>query len=456
MRAPHLRMSQHLCASLVVGACFLLAATCWICWLYRLLELAPSSMVDGVTLVGGYLMQALGSGVYLLMARRLPWGRMRRMSVACVVLGTLCAVPSLLSANLLAVLSFGLLHNVAWGFLAGFYLHVLAKTVGSRDVPLAFGGAYAVTTALSWALSVPGGGFLLRGMPAVATCFVLAVLAGALVARCDEGQDPEEEPAPVPDLSGEEGRPTLLLACVTVVLFSMVKNGGYGLPTEDLLSDVSLEVSRLLYGVGLVAAGFVNRRGRNLGALCCMTALVLPFLTLALVGISASGAILWATDYLLFGFYIVYRVVVWVDLAKALRRPYVAGAGLLLGRVGDALGSGLSFALAEHSLWLVCVVAVLFALTSVSFFLLYQRLYIPVVAKEPTEQELFELFAGRHDLSMREREVLRLVLGERTNSQIATELFVSESTVKFHVRNLLRKTGCTNRRQLLALYHGCA
>lgn len=50
--------------------------------------------------------------------------------------------------------------------------------------------------------------------------------------------------------------------------------------------------------------------------------------------------------------------------------------------------------------------------------------------------------------------MFRLVLDERTNSEIAAELFVSEATVKYHVRNLLRKTGCRNRLEILALYHG--
>ena len=83
-----------------------------------------------------------------------------------------------------------------------------------------------------------------------------------------------------------------------------------------------------------------------------------------------------------------------------------------------------------------------------------QQLYVTPADSTPTEQEIFERFATRHNLSSREREVLRLVLDERTNSEIAAELFVSEATVKYHVRNLLRKTGCRNRLEILALYHG--
>jgi len=42
-------------------------------------------------------------------------------------------------------------------------------------------------------------------------------------------------------------------------------------------------------------------------------------------------------------------------------------------------------------------------------------------------------------LTAREIEVLRLVAGGRTNRQVAAELFISENTVKNHVRNILEK-----------------
>ncbi len=48
-------------------------------------------------------------------------------------------------------------------------------------------------------------------------------------------------------------------------------------------------------------------------------------------------------------------------------------------------------------------------------------------------------------LTRREREVLRLLAGGRTNRQIAKELFLSTRTVDMHVRNMLGKLGCSSR-----------
>jgi DNA-binding NarL/FixJ family response regulator len=47
-------------------------------------------------------------------------------------------------------------------------------------------------------------------------------------------------------------------------------------------------------------------------------------------------------------------------------------------------------------------------------------------------------------LTKRENEILHLICKEKTNPEIAEELFVSIRTVEAHKRNLLEKTGCKN------------
>lgn len=53
-------------------------------------------------------------------------------------------------------------------------------------------------------------------------------------------------------------------------------------------------------------------------------------------------------------------------------------------------------------------------------------------------------------LTRREREVLGLMSSGATNAQIADQLTVSESTVKSHVKHILRKLGATNRTEAIA------
>lgn len=53
--------------------------------------------------------------------------------------------------------------------------------------------------------------------------------------------------------------------------------------------------------------------------------------------------------------------------------------------------------------------------------------------------------AGPPNFTARENDVLQLVCEGLSNSQIARRLVVAETTVKTHVKNLLAKTGTTNR-----------
>lgn len=52
-------------------------------------------------------------------------------------------------------------------------------------------------------------------------------------------------------------------------------------------------------------------------------------------------------------------------------------------------------------------------------------------------------------LSDRELDVVRLLGRGLGNKEIARELFISESTVKFHVHNICKKFGCSKRTQVV-------
>lgn len=59
--------------------------------------------------------------------------------------------------------------------------------------------------------------------------------------------------------------------------------------------------------------------------------------------------------------------------------------------------------------------------------------------------------APGHDLTPREKEVLILLVEGLNNSAIAERLFISRSTVKAHVSNILSKLGVSNRAEAIVL-----
>nr|WP_255497269.1 MULTISPECIES: response regulator transcription factor [unclassified Mycolicibacterium] len=56
-------------------------------------------------------------------------------------------------------------------------------------------------------------------------------------------------------------------------------------------------------------------------------------------------------------------------------------------------------------------------------------------------------------LTRRELQVLRLMSVGNTNGQIAARLFISEGTVKSHVRHIMQKLEASNRTDAVARYH---
>lgn len=68
---------------------------------------------------------------------------------------------------------------------------------------------------------------------------------------------------------------------------------------------------------------------------------------------------------------------------------------------------------------------------------------------------MINAFSTQFTFSNREKEVFRLIIGGHSNAEIAGDLFISENTVKFHIKNILKKTQCSNRTELIQKIGKC-
>ena len=69
-----------------------------------------------------------------------------------------------------------------------------------------------------------------------------------------------------------------------------------------------------------------------------------------------------------------------------------------------------------------------------------------IYPESPPDQEFGRI--RRSDLTERELEVLRELTNCLSNEEIAGKLFISVNTVRFHIQNMLSKTGFENRLEL--------
>ena len=64
--------------------------------------------------------------------------------------------------------------------------------------------------------------------------------------------------------------------------------------------------------------------------------------------------------------------------------------------------------------------------------------------------------ANLSDLTPRELEIIRLFIAGRTNKAIASEIYISEKTVEFHLDHIYTKIGARSRLMagIWAIQHG--
>lgn len=56
------------------------------------------------------------------------------------------------------------------------------------------------------------------------------------------------------------------------------------------------------------------------------------------------------------------------------------------------------------------------------------------------------------ELTAKEKQIFNLIKEGKTNKEIATELFISLSTVKTHINNIFKKLNITKRQELIAKF----
>ena len=211
----------------------------------------------------------------------------------------------------------------------------------------------------------------------------------------------------------------------------------------------------------IVAGVVCDRVGRSeLFALCTLCAFVGSAGLIADPHTSASALCTLCSYFCLIGFPTVC-VCLAVDISCYIARPAFVGAFCFAPIiVGAAVGAGVTALFGRASgdaLFLASIACLALFSLCAAFLLRGLRSYAELLAAIPVIElpgdgastRDIATIAERFGLTRRETEVLELVFRGLTVQQMADELVVSKSTVKFHVTNILRKTGSENRHQMI-------
>lgn len=439
--------NKHLYFVALIGLGFLWTGTAYIIQAYRVFGLMEGESVNLLVSGAYYICQALGVGLVALVFLKRPsfaGGRLLPFHASLLVLFS--TGLSLFSSSLGLIIFMGSILNVGIGILSACYLTRLSTDIPQERRGLVFGLAYAFGSLGTWILSLPMGG---RFLWDPRSFFPLGLMGGLslvlLVWLPKIGQTNLSK-----GLKQSFEVKDICLAGGVLFLLSLQNTLGFSFPLKGAADHVYIEFTRVFYGLGLIIAGLVSDKNRRWGAVSCLAGLAFPFAALSLGSSLRGESLMWVLAYIFLGFWSVYRILVFADISDKSKIPALAVVGLLVGRLGEATGT-----LGAHIFSgtpLIIVSGLLFAVMIGFFFVLYQKLYNTVISPEEAEKLKLGDYVNRFGLSAREEEVFSLIIKGMSNSEISAALYISESTVKFHVGNIFKKTGLTSRLELTADY----
>lgn len=457
------KRKNSILAIIFIGTLILLTPSAFISWYYRVATFYSSFWLDFIAEVVVYLIHIIGMLLFSVAIRKRKtfiWNK--RTLIYALSLWFLLSFASIATDVGYLVLILGLVTAIVDGFLFGYYLTVLSDLISAGNRGFVFGGAGALSSIGTYLISLPMKGSFLQQPEVWILYFVITLAAGGcgwVLLSCADDTEGES----VPNLTenavdeGKKSIRTYIVICgLTILLLSMVGNIGFYFPSADITeAGINLQFSRAFYSIGLLVAGLIHDRNIKSGLILSSTTILFPFVSLLLEEHLTGSLVVWILAYIILGFVSVSRVLLFVNPAGGNKKClFLAPIGFVFGRTGEAIGTSLGIFLTPYRLVHISATALVCILSMLSVFFLFDFM----TRKEMEWQRWKEGMTYRTEeetpeVSPREQQVLKMLLNGQTNKEIATELFISENTVKYHVKNIYKKTGCNSRKELIQHYY---
>ena len=446
--------------TLLVAFCFFYTGSAYMSQMYLLTDYYGDDVVDLITSGLNYLLQALGITIFIICIRKWPVAfRRKNTFIATLIAGIPLMAIMLLSESGPVIVIFGSLFNLLVGLYFGYYLTFLSAFVGVGDIGKSYGFSYAVASVGTYFLTlIDGSEFLVSD--SVVYVYIIFAVTTIMIVYCGEdlpilptddifiSAETEQSIDLMSDIDPEHAsaiKKNFRWLVVFILIMSFVSSIGSGLYLSlPGTSNANFTLGRAFYAVGLISAGFIIDRSRQLGELITLASLTYPLIATSILYNSENGTVAVCLSYLFIGFIAVYRVVSFTDLKKdsSCLLPFAA-FGLMLSRLIDVAVTVIFFYVQ------IPLIAQLLVSTAIYSILLVLFVYY-MIGKTPKEQPLTEEnlladFSKKYNLTARESEILSCIRDGLSDSEIAEKYFISKSTVRFHISNLLKKTDSGNR-----------
>ncbi len=213
------------------------------------------------------------------------------------------------------------------------------------------------------------------------------------------------------------------LSTDAIALYTINVYGGYG-------------STRLYYCIGLLVAGILADKKKDLFDIITITSFIVSLLAIVLLKDGYSINLIASISYSFIAFFVLFRTITFTNLVDGKKSIiWVSAFGLMYSRIMEGIMVLFEDNLLKHYMLLIIVISILLSIVIILYFLLYFQ------SKNNDEDDALKVLAIKYKLSSQEEKVLALLLLDRSNQDMANELYLSINTIRNHVANIYKKTG---------------
>lgn len=393
-----------------------------------------------------YLAQAAGICVFILpftCNNRLP-GRRSFQIVFNILLIPVIAVSVITESRFVLLIMMFVL-NIIVGIQTAYAFSLISSYVSRNRATLCFASAYSIGGIGVWLISLASPALMTSLKVVILTCILVAITSKLIysykyIKSAEDNSAKENVYVTSP-----------FYICAIIAVMSVITALGSndpviiaaGAPTDFL-------TTRLFYAAGLITAALIFDKSQTLGSITAIASILYPFIVIMLYSeLPMNIFIIGLTDTFV-GFFAVFRAGIFFNLAARSGKNHLAAAGLCVSRVAEGVSVILINQITMGRLASFIISGVLYVILIIHFCLILAKGNTSRKATVTHNEDIASKpsFAQLYDLTRREEEIAYYIYQHKTNGEIAGLLCLSESTVRFHVSNLLKKTGMKNRNEI--------
>lgn len=194
--------------------------------------------------------------------------------------------------------------------------------------------------------------------------------------------------------------------------------------------------TRLYYCLGLLIAGFLVDKKNSLFEIMTIVSFIFSLLAIILLKDGYSIKLIAGLSYTFVAFFVLFRTMTFVNIIdKKKDLVWVAAFGLMFSRIMEALMVLFEDYLINNYTILIVVISIVLSIVIILYFFLYFQ------NKKLSSDDIIHELSIKYKLSIQEEKVLGLLLLDRSNQEMASELFLSINTIRNHVASIYKKTG---------------